>query len=171
VRQAWVLMMFSCSQCSEGFNRVETKMKAAGLSGSAIAAFKPGYFALASGKSGQISEDSISPASGFRALDKASEGGDPSIRAGVKPNEELLGQTVVLKLNGGLGTSMGLDNAKSLLKVKGDDAFMDFIVRQVQSLRKKYQQNVKFMLMNRCARLAHASADNHLSWLNLRPNS
>ena len=29
-------------------------------------------------------------------------------------------KVVVLKLNGGLGTSMGLDKAKSLLEVKGN---------------------------------------------------
>lgn len=40
-------------------------------------------------------------------------------------------ETVVLKLNGGLGTSMGLDKAKSLLTVKGKDTFLDLTAKQV----------------------------------------
>ena len=38
---------------------------------------------------------------------------------------------MVIKLNGGLGTGMGLEKAKSLLPVKGDQTFLDFIARQV----------------------------------------
>ena len=43
----------------------------------------------------------------------------------------LLQQTVMLKLNGGLGTGMGLDKAKSLLPLKGKETFLDFIAQQV----------------------------------------
>lgn len=46
--------------------------------------------------------------------------------------EAFLPETVVLKLNGGLGTSMGLDKAKSLLPVKGDDSFLDLTAKQVR---------------------------------------
>jgi phosphoglucomutase len=59
-----------------------------------------------------------------------------------------LQQTVVLKLNGGLGTSMGLDKAKSLLPVKGVDTFLDLTAKQVLSMRKAFKSPVKFMLMN-----------------------
>jgi len=38
----------------------------------------------------------------------------------------------MLKLNGGLGTGMGLDKAKSLLKVSGEDTFLDLIAKQVR---------------------------------------
>ena len=44
-------------------------------------------------------------------------------------------ETVVLKLNGGLGTSMGLDKAKSLLPVKGNDTFLDLTAKQVTEER------------------------------------
>lgn len=44
-----------------------------------------------------------------------------------------LQESVVLKLNGGLGTSMGLDKAKSLLTVKGSDTFLDLTAKQVSS--------------------------------------
>lgn len=46
--------------------------------------------------------------------------------------EKYLPETVVLKLNGGLGTSMGLDKAKSLLPVKGEDSFLDLTAKQVR---------------------------------------
>lgn len=49
----------------------------------------------------------------------------------VRGGEVYLPETVVLKLNGGLGTSMGLDKAKSLLPVKGDDCFLDLTAKQV----------------------------------------
>ena len=48
---------------------------------------------------------------------------------------ELLKQLVVVKLNGGLGTGMGLDRAKSLLPVRGSENFLDFIARQILFLR------------------------------------
>ena len=37
----------------------------------------------------------------------------------------------MLKLNGGLGTGMGLNQAKSLLPIKDGVTFLDFIARQV----------------------------------------
>jgi UDP-N-acetylglucosamine pyrophosphorylase len=43
---------------------------------------------------------------------------------------------------------MGLDKAKSLLTVKDDMTFLDFIAQQVLYFRSQYQSNLKFMLMN-----------------------
>lgn len=48
----------------------------------------------------------------------------------------LLRHTVVIKLNGGLGTGMGLDRAKSLLPAKNGVSFLDIIARQILHLRK-----------------------------------
>lgn len=45
--------------------------------------------------------------------------------------QTLLSATAVLKLNGGLGTSMGLEKAKSLLPVKDGKTFLDLIAEQV----------------------------------------
>ncbi len=47
--------------------------------------------------------------------------------------QNLLSQTAVLKLNGGLGTSMGLEKAKSLLVVKDGKTFLDLIAEQVSA--------------------------------------
>lgn len=60
----------------------------------------------------------------------------------------LLSQTAVLKLNGGLGTSMGLEKAKSLLVVKDGKTFLDLIAEQVEHMRAQYGSKVRFVLMD-----------------------
>jgi len=60
----------------------------------------------------------------------------------------LLNECVMLKLNGGLGTGMGLEQAKSLLPLKGDTTFLDFIAQQVLGMRKTFNTDLAFMLMN-----------------------
>ena len=113
-------------------------MEADGCSPSAIAAFEATFGSLVSGASGMIAESTISPVASLDRLDDIT----------IAPDTSLLSQTVMLKLNGGLGTGMGLDQAKSLLKVKGEDTFLDLTARQVESMRKTYGEHVKFMLMN-----------------------
>lgn len=113
-------------------------MEAESIAASAISAFESTFNSLVSGNTGMIPEDSISPSPDL--VDATS--------IDVSPDTALLSQTVVLKLNGGLGTGMGLDKAKSLLKVKGDDTFLDLTAKQVMKMRKDYGFNVKFMLMN-----------------------
>jgi UDP-N-acetylglucosamine pyrophosphorylase len=44
----------------------------------------------------------------------------------------------VLKLNGGLGTSMGLEKAKSLLVVKDGKTFLDLIAEQIKHTRAEH---------------------------------
>merc|ERR1719210_822848 len=66
----------------------------------------------------------------------------------ITPDPSLLKTTVMLKLNGGLGTGMGLDKAKSLLKVTGELTFLDLIAKQVASMKSKYSADLAFMLMN-----------------------
>jgi len=59
-----------------------------------------------------------------------------------------LDRVVVLKLNGGLGTSMGMTKAKSLLEIKEGHTFLDVIVRQVLHLRERHGAQVPLLLMN-----------------------
>merc|ERR1719262_1856282 len=67
----------------------------------------------------------------------------------ITPKPDLLKETVVLKLNGGLGTGMGLDKAKSLLPVASGNTFLDLIAKQVAFMKSKYNMpDLKFMLMN-----------------------
>jgi len=123
------------------FTTFQAKMEAEGLSWHAITAFKNCYEALVSGASGMIEEDTIVPASGLPTLES-------DITGKVQINPQLLKETVVLKLNGGLGTSMGLDKAKSLLNVKAQNTFLDLTAKQCISMRDSFQSDVRFMLMN-----------------------
>ena len=59
-----------------------------------------------------------------------------------------LSRAAILKLNGGLGTGMGLDKAKSLLPVREGMNFLDIIVEQVLHLRSTLQKPLPLIFMN-----------------------
>lgn len=61
---------------------------------------------------------------------------------------ELLSQLVVLKLNGGLGTSMGCQGPKSAIEVRAGYTFLDLTIRQIEYLNKEYKVSVPLVLMN-----------------------
>ena len=54
----------------------------------------------------------------------------------------------MLRLNGGLGTSMGLTGAKSLLEAKDGLSFLDIIARQVLALREEHDARLPLVLMD-----------------------
>jgi UTP--glucose-1-phosphate uridylyltransferase len=54
----------------------------------------------------------------------------------------------VLKLNGGLGTSMGMTHAKSLIEAKDGLSFLDVLARQVLGLRRRSGARIPLVLMN-----------------------
>lgn len=60
----------------------------------------------------------------------------------------LLDKLVVLKLNGGLGTSMGCQGPKSLITVRNDQTFLDLTIRQIETLNSQYKCQVPLVLMN-----------------------
>lgn len=116
-------------------------MRKEGLSEAAIAAFRHSYGELVGGTAGPIPESTISPVSSLPEL-------ETDIRSNVVANPKYLREAVFLKLNGGLGTSMGLDRAKSLLEVKNGETFLDLTAKQVLDMRQRFHCPVKFMLMN-----------------------
>lgn len=59
-----------------------------------------------------------------------------------------LSKLAVLKLNGGLGTSMGCVGPKSVIEVRDGMSFLDLSVRQIEYLNRTYDVNVPFVLMN-----------------------
>ena len=69
----------------------------------------------------------------------------PTSSAAIKT---MLDQLVVIKLNGGLGTSMGCSGPKSVIPVRSDLTFLDLTVQQIEYLNKKYDANVPLVLMN-----------------------
>ncbi|KPP70397.1 UTP--glucose-1-phosphate uridylyltransferase-like [Scleropages formosus] len=61
---------------------------------------------------------------------------------------ESLNKLVVVKLNGGLGTSMGCKGPKSLISVRNENTFLDLTVQQIEHLNKTYNVDVPLVLMN-----------------------
>ncbi|RXH90679.1 hypothetical protein DVH24_035443 [Malus domestica] len=62
--------------------------------------------------------------------------------------KKLLDKLVVLKLNGGLGTTMGCTGPKSVIEVRNGLTFLDLIVIQIENLNNKYGSSVPLLLMN-----------------------
>ena len=76
-------------------------------------------------------------------------------------------KTAFLKLNGGLGTSMGLDCAKSLLPVRRHKArqmrFIDIIIGQVLTARTRLGVELPLTLMNSFRKIGRASCRERVS--------
>ena len=120
-------------------SQIRVKMEAAGLGPAAIRAFLYQYDKLELNEAGLIPESSISPLGPLSSIEDETVSGDTSNAAA---------QTVVLKLNGGLGTGMGLEKAKSLLKVRDELTFLDIIARQFLHLRSSVAPKLRLLLMN-----------------------
>ncbi|HEY8581473.1 MAG TPA: UTP--glucose-1-phosphate uridylyltransferase [Capillimicrobium sp.] len=122
---------------TDGRDESIEKMRAEGVADTAIATFGELYERLVAGETGLIAEADIEPVTELPDADELPEGG-----------EEALDQAVVLKLNGGLGTSMGLDAPKSLLEVKEGLSFLDLTARQTLALRERFGARLPLVLMN-----------------------
>ena len=123
----------------EGLQQARDKMAAAGVDPVAIEVFAHYYRLVESGETGMIPESTIEPLDTDALADV--EVPDDVAR-------EAIGRTVVIKLNGGLGTSMGMDRAKSLLDVRDGLSFLDIIARQVLAVREKYDAPLPLIFMN-----------------------
>jgi UTP--glucose-1-phosphate uridylyltransferase len=124
---------------SPGLNQARQKMLDAGVDEVAVETFAHYYRLLEHGETGMIPESAIEP------LDMESLA---DVEVDDKVAADALRTTVVIKLNGGLGTSMGMDRAKSLLCVRRGLSFLDVIARQVLHLRKEYDAPLPLILMN-----------------------
>lgn len=69
-------------------------------------------------------------------------------RAVFEEEKELLTKLAVLKLNGGLGTTMGCVGPKSAIEVRDGMTFLDLTVRQMQHLNETHGADVPLILMN-----------------------
>ena len=123
-----------------GLKLAQDKMAAAGISQQAIDVFTYYYGQLEEGVSGFLPEDTIGPLT------------DPPMVSDVMVSAEAaasaLGRSVIIKLNGGLGTSMGMDKAKSLLPVRKGKTFLDIIVDQVRHARSMHGIQLPLLFMN-----------------------
>ncbi|MGQ0722202.1 MAG: UTP--glucose-1-phosphate uridylyltransferase [Candidatus Eiseniibacteriota bacterium] len=115
-------------------------MRKGGVPEAAIRAFRHYWEQLVAGETGLLSEAEIIP------VEHLPDSRD--VAAWRDRGAEALAGTVVIKLNGGLGTSMGMTRAKSLLAVRGDSTFLDFTARQILHLRREHGCRLPLVLMN-----------------------
>lgn len=102
------------------------RMRAEGLPDLAIRTFAHYYEQLVSGATGMIPESAIDA---IGTLPDVTTFGPELAERG----RRALAKTVLMKLNGGLATSMGLTGPKALLAVKDDLTFLDVVMRQAES--------------------------------------
>lgn len=123
-----------------GLESALAKMRGAGLPEPAMASFAAAWRQAASGAAGLMPEAGLEPAAEIPSL--SGVGGPESAAS-------LLDKLCVIKLNGGLGTSMGLEKAKSLIPVKDGLTFLDFIARQILRQREEHgTRGPRFLLMD-----------------------
>ena len=120
----------------DGLQASVEKMRREGLPDPAIDTFRHYYRQLAEGETGMVPESEIEPVEGVQELDELPDTDAPLDRA------------VVIKLNGGLGTSMGMTRAKSLIEAKDGHSFLDVIARQVLEPRRQSGARLPLVLMN-----------------------
>lgn len=113
-----------------------SKLKKAGLPQVVIDTFGYYYNKVATGETGLIYDRDIEPVvpEDIEYLENLEKYG--------AIGEKNFAKAVRITLNGGLGTSMGLTGAKSLLKVKDGKSFLEIIVQQ------SYQRGAMLALMN-----------------------
>ena len=122
----------------DGLRAAKEKMRAEGVPDAAIATFDHYYEQLVAGESGMLPDDDLEQLSDVPGYDDL-----PG-----EEDREALDKAVVIKLNGGLGTSMGMEKAKSLLEVKEGRSFLDIIAGQVLELREQHGARLPLVLMN-----------------------
>ncbi len=114
-------------------------MTDAGVPQRAIDVFTSFYSQLEGGATGMIAEADVEP---LTDLERAAE------LELDEAGSDAVATTAVIKLNGGLGTSMGMDRAKSLLPVRADLTFLDIIVGQVEHVRRTHDVALPLLFMN-----------------------
>ncbi len=124
------------------FQPFAEKMEKDGLPTVVINTFRYYYALLVQGETGLITKKDIDPI-------RQGEFADAEKLSGLKEvGQAALEELVVIKLNGGLGTSMGLSRAKSLLEVKDGLTFLDIIARQILTHKHKLGVNFPVVFMN-----------------------
>ncbi len=114
------------------------KMRAAGANEEAVRAFQSAYERLASGGEAMLASSELEPAGDVAALEELSDADVAEALEGV----------AVIKLNGGLATSMGLQQPKSLVQARDGRSFLDIIVGQTLALRRRFGVRLPLVLMD-----------------------
>ncbi|QJB55330.1 UTP--glucose-1-phosphate uridylyltransferase [Pseudodesulfovibrio sp. zrk46] len=118
------------------------KMAQDGAPDIVINTFKEHFAHFLSNEESYLTEDRICPVlpDDIPSMDDLQKYGDSGRAA--------LHKTAIIKLNGGLGTSMGLEGPKSFLPVKEGRTFLDLILKQMELLRIEHDASLPLLLMN-----------------------
>ena len=117
------------------------KLEKAGAHPMELAAFRRRLAQLTDPGAGTLPGDELSPVEPLPRLDELPEPDEATTRA-------VLDRLAVVKLNGGLGTSMGLDGPKSTLEIKPGRSFLDVIAIQTLALRRSTGARLPLLLMD-----------------------
>jgi UTP--glucose-1-phosphate uridylyltransferase len=115
----------------------EEKMRAAGQHEEAIAGFRRAFERLVAGESGLLKSSELEPVRDVSELEElpAADG-------------RALERVAAVRLNGGLATTMGLSQPKSLVQVRDGHSFLDIIINQTTLLRRRYGIELPLLLMD-----------------------
>jgi len=120
---------------------VLAKAEAAGARPAELAALRRRLRQLGDPQAGLLPGEALQPLADLPRLEELPEPPPGQAR-------EVLDRLVVVKLNGGLGTSMGLEGPKSLIDVKLGTSFLDVLATQVLALRARHGARLPLVLMN-----------------------
>jgi UTP--glucose-1-phosphate uridylyltransferase len=131
-----------------GLRESEEKMRDAGQPEGAARSFAGAYRRLADGEAAVIRSDELEPARDVPTLDELRDPDDPGA----------LDAFAVIKLNGGLATTMGLQRPKSLVEARDGRSFLDIIIGQTLALRREHGIRLPLVLMDSDATRAETLA-------------
>ncbi len=117
------------------------KLREAGAAEPALRAFSRAVERVVAGDSGLLHEAELEPVDDLPDAERL-PAADP------EATQAALDRAVVIKLNGGLGTSMGLSGPKALLEIKEGQTFLDVIARQVLRLRAETGARLPLVFMH-----------------------
>jgi UTP--glucose-1-phosphate uridylyltransferase len=120
---------------------VVAKAEAGGVHGTELAALRRRLRQLGERQAGLLPGEDLEPLADLPRLDELPKPSHGQAR-------DVLDRLVIVKLNGGLGTSMGLEGPKSTLEVKPGANFLDVLARQVLALRERHGARLPLVLMN-----------------------
>jgi len=118
------------------------RMREAGQPEPVINNFKRLHEQVISGQTGIIHEKDIAPVGEIAILEQLRKD-DLYLRTGMQH----LDQVAIVRLNGGLGSSMGMPNAKSLLAVRGALTFNDLMISQLSRLNEDTGHDIPLIHM------------------------
>ena len=113
-------------------------MREAGQSEEAIRDFLAARERVVSGQATLIASAELEPAAGVPRLDELPD----------SDTARTLGEVALIKLNGGLATTMGLRSPKSLLEAREGHTFLALIAGQVLALRRAHGIELPLILMD-----------------------